>query len=261
MTPESEGKAAAQKFREVFRLGLEPIEDIVELVGMTGADVVGIPAGTDDHGLTAQDEQTGAIVVIVSTSVPSVRFRSNVAHELGHIQFPEDLQVTETHSKQGSNETRAQSFARHLLLPVEAVEAEAAARPDAPHRDLLNHLVRHYGLSPTMAAYQMQRARIIDETESQQFCTYTCPRLAKIYGWTDLNDARDEAVTKLAPPQHLAQLSIEAYRKGVLSPAELAVVLRTTVKKVVADYGQPPVQAKTARRKPIPTLADDDLVD
>lgn len=63
------------------------------------------------------------------------------------------------------------------------------------------------------------------------------------------------------PPRRLAQLSIEAYRQGELSPAELAVVLHTTVETVVADHGQPPVQAKPARRKPVPTLADDDLVD
>lgn len=261
MTPESEGKTAAQAFREAYRLGLAPIGDIVELVNMTGFDVVGIPAGNKDHGLTARDEQTGAIVVVVSTSVPSVRFRSNVAHELGHLQFPEDLQVAETHSRRGWQESRAQSFARHLLLPVEAVEAESTAWPNASHRDLLNLLVRRYGLSPMMAAYQMRRARIIDETECQQFCQYTCPQLARIYGWTDLNNARDEAVRKLVPPRRLAQLSIEAYRQGELSPAELAVVLHTTVETVVADHGQPPVQAKPARRKPVPTLADDDLVD
>ena len=121
MNAEAEGRRAAEGFRNQHQLGLAPIDDIIDLAYKVGYDVICLSTSADEHGITARDNSTGTTVIVANNAVPAVRFRSNVAHELGHLQFPDDLTVGDEHPLRGPRETRANSFARHLLLPIAAV--------------------------------------------------------------------------------------------------------------------------------------------
>ena len=249
MNAEAEGRQAAEEFRNRHQLGLAPIDDIIDLAYKAGYDVVCLSTSADEHGITARDNVTGTTVIIANNAVPAVRFRSNVAHELGHLQFPADLTLGGDHPLRGHPETRANSFARHLLLPVAAASNTRDEWPSATSLDLLNALVRHYGLSPAMATYQMSNAQMILQSEVQDLAKFTTPELARRYGWQDLNAARDVAAQVSRPPRHLTDLAIAAYREGRLLAPELARILGMTVSQVLDDHGTIEPAARRGRRQ------------
>lgn len=69
-----EANEAAEEFRKRLGLRLAPLDDLDLLFDSLNIDAITVAAGDDEHGLTARDKSTGTTVVVVSSSLLSVRF-------------------------------------------------------------------------------------------------------------------------------------------------------------------------------------------
>jgi Zn-dependent peptidase ImmA (M78 family) len=147
------GRESAQRVRDGLELGEEPIADLVNLAERLGFPVVFrlLPEGM--HGLNVQDEREGVAtrLIIVSTRGPWTMQRYTIAHELGHALYDDAGQVIVdlVEIPDRLPELRADSFARHLLLPSAALKREVMrARRDGLSWEVLTaQLMVRWGMS------------------------------------------------------------------------------------------------------------------
>ena len=85
---ETEGRAAAERFRREHHLGVQPLGDLVAVIEhVTGIDVAVLDVGPDEHGLTMRDPDRAAVFIGVARTRNPMRQRSTLAHELAHVLF------------------------------------------------------------------------------------------------------------------------------------------------------------------------------
>ncbi|MGJ9495943.1 ImmA/IrrE family metallo-endopeptidase [Actinotignum sp. GS-2025c] len=252
MSAETDGSGAALRLREKFGLGTDPISDILELPKLLHVDVLCIAVGGDEHGLTARDEENDSFVFVVNSALPYARFRSTVAHEIGHFVFQEDLTSAKNHGYSGSSETRAHAFARHLLLPLSATETICAQQSGYPKKAWLNSLVRDYGVSSQIAAFQMSNAGLIGSKELSELRQYSTRKLAEEYGWISQCLAREASVSQSSqrPPVYLQEKAKEAFAQGKVTAEVVAEILGVDV----SALGPPPSVVHH-----VPDISNDDI--
>lgn len=159
-SPSQQGIDLAACFREDNKLGTEPIDDIISLMTLVDADFIILELPQDLDALTLRDPASGAVTVGIGTSSNPDRQRLTMAHEIGHIfagDITEDgaaLLCDKTHL----SETRADTFARCVLCPVEALRA---LPQDSPSEELLSYVVQRFQVSPRVAAIQLCDAGLI----------------------------------------------------------------------------------------------------
>lgn len=259
MSNEKQGREAAAKFRHDHHLGTAPIDDMVALLDLLDVDVLFVDAGSNEHGLTARDSTTGTMVIVVNANLSPARLRSTLAHEMGHLLFPDDLNSSPHHEYTSASETRAHAFARHLLLPLDAVKA---AKRELPHLDaegLLNWCVKRYAVSPAIAAIQLKTAHLIDSATCEAFKPLATKDLAWKYGWRDLEKQREAVVREGPRPRRLQELATRAYLAGAMPITELAVITGHNVDELLAELPPPPPVAQPTNDRD--ALRDDDLSD
>lgn len=147
------GKESAQRVRDGLSLGEEPITDLVGLVERLGFPVAFQPLPAGVHGLTVRDEREGAPsrAIVISTCDLWTRQRFTLAHEMCHALYDDEGQVIidRVDVPEILPELRAESFARHLLLPVKAlaVEVRQGLTAGMTWEVLIARLMIRWGLS------------------------------------------------------------------------------------------------------------------
>lgn len=219
-TPEATGRAAAEGFRAEHRLDLGPIKDVIDLVQDTAnADVtlMDLPEGIES--VMYSDEEAHAVLIAVGTNDNPERQRFSIAHELGHWVLQEMTAHTET-TLDRQAEQRAHSFARHLLLPVEAVRSHIGHRTVTERA--ISDLVALFEVSGTVAAIQLYNAQLIDEPQFRALEFLDAGYLARRYGWSAERNARVIESNAQRPPQRMLANATEAYVNHFLSIETLA---------------------------------------
>jgi len=132
------GQRTAGKVRDALELGDRPIADLVGLVEGCGIPVVFQLLPENLHGINVRDEQDGRVLraIVVSSGDYWTRQRFTLAHELCHDLYDDEGQVIvdEVEVPDTLPELRAESFARHLLLPSRALADEVHAARTAGQR-------------------------------------------------------------------------------------------------------------------------------
>lgn len=221
MSAEREGRRAAEKFREDHGLGLAPIDDLFMLVErVCGVDVAVVEHGSDAHGMTMRHGHT--VVIGVARTPHPMRQRSSLAHEVAHVVFGDiDRPLVDGGwSERSPGEVRADVFARHLLLPVQAVRDRVGAGPVGLGD--LSGLVQGFGVSPAMTAIQMRHAHAIGEDICADWMRESSRALSVRFGWQAAYDAMASVSDTIRAPQELLARATRAYEAGVLSLALLA---------------------------------------
>ena len=118
-THADEAEQAAQRLRQEWDLGSNPIANLTETLEEQGIKVVGLKAHDKFDGLCAVVNDGADAVIVSNTERPGERQRFNLAHELGHLvmRMPESL-----HGTQGE-ENLCHRFAGAFLFPAEQVRA------------------------------------------------------------------------------------------------------------------------------------------
>lgn len=155
-----EAELAADLFREAWDLGLDPIENVAELLEARGVKVWAV---TDVEGfdgcLVVADGS--APVVVVNAAFPADRQRFDLLHELGHLLF----EVPDGRA----GERLLHRFAGAVLFPRAMVVRELSAKRsklDVPTLHLLKH---RYGLSMQGIATRAHDAGVISDAYFKSF--------------------------------------------------------------------------------------------
>lgn len=225
---EKEAADRADAVRQEYGYGKAPIaniQDIIETIDPQAlVAVLEMPEGLD--GIVLKDPRRGRFVVgIATTSVPE-RQRFSLAHELGHIVF-EDYKagIPSDCSARTPAEIRADTFARHLLAPLDGIQNLLAER-GVDGRDLelgdLASVVRHFGVSPPVARIQLKLLGLLSRERETEWTGHTGRGLAAAFG--HLNEYQAEAArTRVpVPPQNLVYRATRAYKQNALAIGALA---------------------------------------
>ncbi|MER5671978.1 ImmA/IrrE family metallo-endopeptidase [Pseudonocardia alni] len=232
MNPEREGKKQAERFRADHRLGVQPLGDLIEIVEhSTRADVAVVGVGPDEHGLTMCDPERGAVFVAVAATERPMRQRFTLAHELAHVVFADWEAPDGELGERGPRERRADSFARHLLVPSDGLRAVVGSRAVLDEATL-SAVVQRFLVSPQVAAIAMEQAGLVDEATKGRWFDRTTPALAARFGWSDHYAALATDSARLRAPQRLLTRAIDGYVEGVV-PLQVVATLRGLAPGVV----------------------------
>ena len=224
---EDDARKAAETFREENGLGIAPIAEIVALIEQT-QDVDVTVLGVDDsneHGLTMVDPVRGATIVAIASSNNPMRWRSTLAHELGHLIFRDHNNGKPGALSAGSTtERRAQSFARHLLIPLAGIQ-HFLDRLDGPlDLEAFSDIVQRFQVSPALAAIQLRDLGAIDTPRYADWSGLYTPTLAARFGWADQYRGLQAESRQRRAPQRLLARVIEGYVAGLVSLETVASV-------------------------------------
>ena len=127
MSNERSGQEAAEDFRREFELGVDPIASMARLIEQkVGAGVAYVDTPEQGHGMTMR--LGDRYMMSVGCTDNPMRLRSTLAHELGHLRLGSvDRHLSDRDwNERTPEEIQADAFARHLLVPLEAVRAAGA---------------------------------------------------------------------------------------------------------------------------------------
>jgi Zn-dependent peptidase ImmA (M78 family) len=239
MSAETEGRAAAEKFRSDHHLGVQPLGDLVVTIEQaTGFDVAVLHTEPDEHGLTMRDPARGAVFIGVACTPNPMRQRSTLAHELAHVLFEDWTDSHEvTWGVRDHAERRADAFARHLLLPLQGLR-EFLGEPGTVAESALSAVVQRFLLSPHMAAIQLEQGGHIGTTLKMRWKDLTAPQLAARYGWADQYRALQAESEHSRAPQRLLARANRGYAESVLSAQAIATLRGVTVAEAEAELSE-----------------------
>jgi Zn-dependent peptidase ImmA (M78 family) len=243
---EQAARVRAETFRADYDLGSRPLGDLFELIHATlGCDALAIDADEAEHGLSMLDPVTDVVVIAVATTGHPMRQRSSLAHEIGHV-VAGDLQArsASTPGSRSPAEIQADAFARHLLLPVQALH-DRFGRPSretvAPSvgEPELAVFVQEFEVSPSLAAIQMKEAGLIRQQACVEWKKISTSRLAARYGWLSQYQAMSAAAMQARAPQALMRRAVEGYHRGVVDLKELARWYGLDPEQLLEQLGPP----------------------
>ncbi|MEV0031259.1 ImmA/IrrE family metallo-endopeptidase [Nocardia sp. NPDC050793] len=253
MSAESEGREAAERFRKQHRLGVQPLGDLVTLIEQTvGADVAVLDTDVDQHGVTMRRGDMGRVYIAVARTTRPMRQRSTLAHELAHVVFDDWSSEPEVDST-SPTESRANSFARHLLLPLQGVSDLVAEGGRGGELVMLSTVVQRFLVSPQIAAIALAQIGFIDEVTKRQFMSETTPRLAARFGWSDQYQAMQLESNRRRAPQRLLARAISGWLQNAVSIQTIALLRGldpATVEKELTEAGLAPAELTPAWNDP-----------
>lgn len=216
-TPE-DVEHVALEVRERWRLGLEPIPNLTEVLEAHGIKV-GHVAGADAFdaltlwAVLKEPRQAGPVpVIVIKKDVPGDRQRFSLAHELGHLV----LQTPDTWERRAV-ERAASRFAGALLTPEPSVRRELG-----DHRKSLDlyelHLLKHrYGMSMQAWIYRAWDLGILSQAAARRMF-----HLFNARGW------KTEEPGDPYPPEktdRLERMVLRALAEGLVSETRAAELL------------------------------------
>ena len=142
----------AIRLREAWNIGMDAIDDLVELLEDKGIKV-GLVDGHDKFDGCVFELADGTPVIVVKQDIPGDCQRFTLAHELGHL-------VTRTDHRQDKLVHR---FAGAFLVPKEAAIRELGERRTRLHPHELYMLKHKYGLSMWAWVFRAKDLGIIDQ--------------------------------------------------------------------------------------------------
>lgn len=162
----------AERVREVWELGLDPIPDLIDVLETNGIRVFMIEADAENKfdGLAAR--VNGMPIVVVGRRWPGDRQRFTLAHELGHLmiegRLPEDM----------DEEMACNRFAGAFLFPQASVQQELGVHRNAIELKELGLLKDEFGLSMAGILYRARDLGIISPAYREEQA-----KLFRFKGW------------------------------------------------------------------------------
>lgn len=230
------GRDKADEFRNEHGLGRQPLGDLITMIEQTvGADVAVVDAPADEHGMTMRHRDRGTVFIAVARTERPMRQRSILAHELGHVLFG-DWEVDRRAPANSWIETRATSFARHLLLPLDGVLETAETAQTRDQEAVLSRIVQRFLVSPAIAAIALEQVRFISNGAKTTFMYLTTPKLAARYGWSDQYHLLQEESRRSRAPQHLLTRAVTGYIENLVTARQLATLRGASAEELEQEY-------------------------
>lgn len=241
MSAEVAGRDQAERYRAKHGLGVQPLGDLVALIEQIekcDVAVLGVDS-PESHGLSMRNPMTGKVKIAVACTPHPMRQRSTLAHELAHIVFDDHLDPnTEGWGEGGFVESRADSFARHLLAPLDGFAAVLGSPGDrVVDENLTSALVQRYVVSPQIVVIQLAESGYMTQAQKHAWPTTSAPKLAARFGWMDQYQALSVESDTARSPQRLVARATDAYLRNALSLNAVARLRGVAPEAVRAEFG------------------------
>jgi Zn-dependent peptidase ImmA (M78 family)/DNA-binding XRE family transcriptional regulator len=207
-----DAEIVAQNVRNLWKLGMDPIENVIDIFEQNGIKVGEID-GTDNFDALTFSFDDGTPVIVVKKNVVGDRMRFSLAHELGHIVM---------NVKPGIEiEDAAHRFAGAFLAPAPGIIADLGAK-----RKMLDiyelHLLKHkYGISMQALIYRARELRIISNAKWNLLF-----QMFKEKGWRT-NEPGDHL--KPESPSRMKRLIFRALSENKITRSRAAELLGTDI--------------------------------
>lgn len=237
MSPEAQGKQAADRFRRAHNLGWQPLGDLVALIEQATSHEVAVldVEDADQHGLTVWDPKRKVAFIGVARTSHPMRQRSTLAHELSHVLFEDWSGDRGELSARTPEEKRADAFARHLLLPQRGIVQVLGEQREKLDESDLSLIVQRYLVSPAMAAIALYKGGFISDSTKEAWMKITTPRLATRFGWSDQYAMLQHDANQTRVPQRLLARTIAGYQEGVVGAQTIAVLRGISESAVIRE--------------------------
>lgn len=149
----------AKEVRKHWHLGLDPIENLTEVLEDQGVKVVMLESDAKIDGLSCWANKI-IPVVVVNKNQNSDRLRMSIGHELGHLLLE--------NSKSLNQEKAAYRFAGAFFAPDEAAKRELGENRSKISLFELTNLRKKYGMSVQAWVHRAQDLKIISDSFAAQ---------------------------------------------------------------------------------------------
>jgi Zn-dependent peptidase ImmA (M78 family) len=224
----------AREIRDHWKLGLDPIPNMTELLEEKGLKVLTVPLPQRISGFTCMvgrgAGRADLPVIVVNNSFPLERRRLTLAHELAH-------RLIDTESLIDKDEEKAANlFADAFLMPREHLLREVGKHRSALGYKEIVDLKRLYRVSGAALLMRLRQLDVI----SQPTLVYAFQTIAR--GW------RTQEPEELEPPdirglrekaRRFERLCYRALAEGLISLSKAAELLRLPLPEVEAGLKGP----------------------
>ena len=206
---ETDLEEAAEKLREMWSLGLDPIEDLPKLLEEKGFKVLVLPLGKVDSLLVklrdSQDSKRKMIAIAVNKDMPGDRQWFSLAHEIGHyfLDFLENVTSAEL-------EKMINRFSGAFLAPRERVIEELGTKRTHISISELLFLKHMYHLSMQGWIHRAEDLGIIKKTYAREL-----RRLFREKGW-DKQEPGPQ-IPSIEKSKRFMQLVFRAYSEDLIT--------------------------------------------
>jgi hypothetical protein len=214
------GQKSAQRVRDGLQLGEDPILDLVGLTESLGFPVAFRPLPEGLHGLNVRDEREGTPtrLIMVSTLGPWTLQRYTLAHELSHALYDDAGQVIVDLVEVPDRlpELRAECFARHLLLPAEALARDVwqAQKEGVSQEVLTARLMVRWGMSKQAVLRALQNDQLAGPDETAAVRGRPVDQLMAAASLTERWQALSAGQSDPCGSPWLVSRALEAYHHG-----------------------------------------------
>ena len=192
----------------------------------------------------ATDPDRATSIALINSDDVAERQRFTLAHELGHLLAGHTTHIDAVDGRRTPEETFCDEFARHLLIPTDAVHAWLDRTVGTVDRERVSERVlaltaRHFGVSPVVVRIQLERMDLLSGVLKGVDLS-TGRLFAYRYGWGPQYDCDQEAAKQPRIPRRILDRATEAYRGGKLGIGALAKLQSrstTAVEQALAEAG------------------------
>lgn len=219
----------ANKLRDQWDLGDDPIPDMVELLEERGIKILAVVLPDKVGGLTAKVRTNRQVlpVVVVNNKHNGDRQRFTLAHELGHMVMVVDASI--------KDEDAANRFAGAFLMPADVIWAEVGRhRHDIGWAELFD-LKSLFKTSVQAITYRLKDLGIIGE---HTFVHYF--REFNRRGWRKPPYAEPMPVAQ-EKTKRFERLCYRALAEDYVSEAKAAELLELPVREINKRMDEPPI--------------------
>jgi Zn-dependent peptidase ImmA (M78 family) len=231
-----EAEHLAKNTREAWKLGVDPIPNMTELLEEKGLKVLTVPLPDRVSGFTCMvgrgEGQPSLPVIVVNDRFSLERRRLTLAHELAH-------RLIDTHCLNEKDEEKAANlFAGAFLMPREHLLNEVGKHRNAlGYNEIvdLKHIYRVSGMALLMRLRQL-------DVISQATLVYAFQTIAR--GWRTQEPEELEKPAKRGERERarrFERLSYRALAEGLISLGKAAELLRLPVPEVEAGLKGPQI--------------------
>ena len=227
----AEVEQAALGLRLYWKVGENPIPNLVELLEDRGIKILSIPLSDNIDGLAARvgrnNRKATSSVIVVNRNQWGERQRFTIAHELGHMALEVGSRVDE--------EKAAHRFAGAFLMPAETLRAEIGKFRKSMGWSELFELKRLIGVSVQALTYRCREIGIFNKSLFQYLFDEFKRR-----GWRTFPYKEPYAIEKGEEPTRFQRLCYRALAENLISEAKTAELLGLTVHELIQRMDMPP---------------------
>lgn len=155
---------AAQELRETWKLGTDPLYNVLELLEDQGIKVIELESDNSIDGFSTWVNKSIPVIGLNSKKKESLdRYRFTVLHELAHLF----LEIENFSSKK--QEKLCHYFAGAMLLPLSSIECEFGLKRKKISLEELKAIKKQYGISMQAVVYRLKELSIISEATYRNF--------------------------------------------------------------------------------------------